>query len=261
MRATIAMTVGAALALAVSPAPAARAAEEPAPTASPSAAPRLTGRYKFDPQKSDDVREKMREAMANRRRGFGGPGGGGPGGGGPGGGGGGWGGGGGGMGGGGFGGGGMGRHHGPGREGGDDQRGAMRQAMEEATDPGEVLTITEKGPEVTIAYDDGRVRQLFTDGRKIDGEDAERESRWEGDKLVSETTLKKGPKLKIREAYSIDPVTHALRATVRLEVPMADEPVIVHRIYEVAPIEGEGVTVTPEDAGSTKVERQPPPAP
>jgi hypothetical protein len=217
--------------------PSARA-EDSTPAGSP--APQLAGRYKFNPEKSDDARAKMREAMDRRRSGFGGGEGGGRhhgggyGGGPPGG-----------MGGG----GGMGGYHRrPGGPGSDEGRAAMRATMEDVTDPAEVLTITQKDAEVVITFDDGRVRRLFTDDRRIKTENTELHSHWEGEKLVSETEVKKGPKLKIREAWSIDPATHGLRATVRFDMPMSDQPVIVHRIYDVAPLEGVGVTVTPSEA-------------
>jgi hypothetical protein len=251
MRSQIAAVTAASIALVFGPTLSSSLAGEPTPAASP--VPELTGRYKFNPTSSDDAHSKMREAMARRRGGEGGEGGGGGmgGGGRHHGGGGGFGGGGmgggGGYGGGGMGGGGMGRR-GRGERGSDESRAAMRAAMEEATDPGDVLTVTQKDPEVVITFDDGRVHRLFTDDRKVKEGDEESHTHWEGIKLVHETELEKGPKLKIREAYSIDPATHALHSTVRLELPMSSEPVIIHRQYDLAPPDGVGVTVTPESA-------------
>jgi hypothetical protein len=243
MRSQIAAAAAASMALAFGSTLSSARAEEPTAAASP--VPELTGRYKFNPEKSDDARAKMREAMAQRRRGgFGGGEGGGEGGGGRHHGGFGGGGMGGGMGGGGY-------RRGGGGQGSDQGRAAMRAAIEEATDPGDVLTVTQRDPEVVITFDDGRVRRLFTDDRRVKGTDQEAHTHWEGVKLVTETELKGGRKVKMRESYSIDPATHALDSTVRLELPMADQPVIIHRRYDLAPPDGVGVTVTPDSAPSS----------
>ena len=240
--------------------------DKPAPSPAPVAAPQLTGRYKLNPAESDDARAKFREAMAQRRGDDeGGSGGGG-----------------GGYGrhhgGGGFGGGGMGGGFGGGggRRGGwggggqsDSRRAGMRAAMDEAMDAGSVLTITQKDPEVVITYDDGRVLQLYADNRKVkaDGDAPERQSYWEGEKLVSEVQVKNGPK--IRESFVLDPATHALNSYVRLQLPMSDQPIIIHRLYDAAPpegvgsapLEGVGVTVTPDSAPAASPSPAASPAP
>lgn len=147
------------------------------------AAPNLAGRWKLDPEKSDDARKKMRESAGDRRGGGGGPGGRGP-----------MGGPGGGMGG--RGGGGMGgRGRGPGGRapaGGDDPREAMRAVF---APPSELL-ITPTEHEIVILEKDGRMRTLHPDGKKYksEGGNAEVKARWEGAQLVVETRTEMGAK-------------------------------------------------------------------
>jgi len=199
------------------------------------ATPQLTGRYKLNMKMSDDARAKIQEAMSHgsgeggRPHGYGG---GGPGGGGYGGGG---------MGGGG-GYGGMG-----GRRGSEANRASMRAVLEEAEDAPEVITITQKGPEVTLTFDDGRVRRLYSDNRKMNaqGDEPVRQAHWEGEKLVSEVQFKNAPK--VRESYVLDAATHGLSTFVRFEMMMSGRPVIIHRFYDLAPLDDVGVTVTPAD--------------
>lgn len=240
MKPHIAASAGAAVAIAVTLCLGAADADE---KASAPAAPELTGRYQLNPNASDDARAKIHEAMSQGRSGGegGGYGGGGRhhGGGGMGGGG---GYGGGGYGGGGFGGGGMGGHRGGGAS--DANRAGMRAAMEEASDAPAALTITQKGSEVDITYDDGRVLRLYSDNRKVDaqGDEPQRQSHWEGEKLVSEVQFKNGPK--VRESYVLNATTHGLSTFVRFELPMSGKPVIIHREYDLATPEGVGVTVS-----------------
>lgn len=144
------------------------------------AAPNLAGRWKLDPERSEDARKKMREAAGDRR---GGPGGRGP-----------MGGPGGGMGG--RAGGGMGgRGRGPGGPapaGGDDPREAMRAVFEPASE----LLITPTEHEIVILEKDGRLRTLHPDGKKYkaEGGKAEVKARWEGAQLVVETRTETGAK-------------------------------------------------------------------
>ncbi len=218
----------------------------PAPAA-PVEKPNLTGRWKFNPEKSDDARAKMREAMAGRHHGSGGDGsgtggqGGGSGGG--------YGGGGGHSGGGHMGGGGMGGGHMGGGMGGhrpsgtsgaepsDEKRALARAAMDDVLNPGDVLTVTQKDPAVTMTADDGRVHQLYADGRKVKGKDGapEQTTKWEGAKLVVESKIDGGPT--IRESYSLDADGKALQVIARILMPMSDTPVIVHHQYDAAPPE------------------------
>lgn len=236
-------------ALAVGPSPslAQEPAAAPAATAPPAEKPQLTGRWKFNPDKSDDARAKMKEAMAAAHRGSGdgsgqtGGHGGGYGGGGGGHMGGGHMGGGGGMGGG-HRGGGMGGGRPPGGQGqgggmSDEKRALARAAMDDVLNPGAVLTITQKDPEVTITADDGRVRTLYTDGRKVKAKDGapEQTTKWDAGRLVCESKVDSGPT--IRESYSIDPESKALKVTALIQMPRSETPVVVHLQYDTAPPE------------------------
>ncbi len=190
--------------------------------------PNFTGRYKLNPEKSDDARAKMHEAMANGRRGGSGGGGGHGGGGGTGRG---------------RGGSGRGGGMGGGRSGGGsdrrpqgEQTGFMREEMDEVMEPGKILTIVQSGAELTITADDGRVRQIYTDGRTVKiAEGIEKKSHWEGERVLTETKVEKGPK--ITDVYALDAVTKALLQTVRVELPNAEKPVVIHRVYDAAPPE------------------------
>ena len=143
----------------------------------------LSGRWVYNPEASDDARQKMREGMEGR----GGPGGGGPGGGGMGGpGGGGMGGPGGGMGGRG---GQMGSPPG-GMDGGDDARESMRAIFE----PAEELAVTQSGTEVAVDEKFGRMRRLHPDGKKYktDNGASEIKTSWKEGKLLVETKRARG---------------------------------------------------------------------
>lgn len=157
----------------------------------PGPVPNLAGRWTFDPEKSDDVRQKMREARGGREPGSdeGGPRRGGPGGGG---------GMGGGRGGGGMGGGGMrgGRGMGgerPGGPGGGEGREAMRALFEAAPE----LLITPTTNEVVILEKDGRLRTLHPDGKtyKSEGGASETKTRWQGGGLVVESKMPSGARI------------------------------------------------------------------
>jgi hypothetical protein len=215
----------------------------PAATA-PAEKPQLGGRWKLNPDKSDDARAKMREAMAHRHSSGDGSSGGSGGGGGYGGGHGGGGHmGGGGMGGGGHMGGGMGGGHRSGGSGSggaqpsDDKRAAMRAAMDDILEPGDVLTITQQDPDVTVTADDGRVRHYFADGRKVKGKDGapEQTTKWDGPRLVVESKIDSGPTIK--ESYTVDGDGKALQLTARILMPSSDTPVIIHKQYDLAPVE------------------------
>lgn len=221
-------------------------ATSPAPSPVPAETPQLVGRWKLNPDKSDDARAKMRDAMAARRRQNSG----GDSGGSSGGSGGGYGGGGhmggghmggGGMGGGGHMGGGMGGGHRSGGSGGsqqsDDKRAAMRASMDDVLEPGDVLTITQKNPDVTVTADDGRVRNYFADGRKVKGKDGapEQTAKWDGGKLDVMSKIDSGPT--IHQTYSLDPDGKALQLTARILMPNSETPVIIHRQYDLTPSE------------------------
>lgn len=156
--------------------------------------PNLAGRWTFDPEKSDDVRQKMREARGGREPGSdeGGPRRGGPGGGGGMGGGRGGGAMGGGRGGGMGGGRGMGGER-PGGPGGGEGREAMRALFEAAPE----LLITPTTNELVILEKDGRLRTLHPDGKtyKSEGGASETRTRWQGGGLVVESKMPSGTRV------------------------------------------------------------------
>jgi hypothetical protein len=168
---TVLLSGALALPMGVGPgSPAARGDEKPR------AAPAdLSGRWVYNPELSDDARDKMRQA----REGGGGPGGSRP----P------TGAGGGGMGGPGAGGGGrMGAP--PGMGGDDDPREAMRAVFE----PAEELTITQDATEIGVEEKFGRTRRLHPDGRKYktDNGASEIKTAWKEGRLLVETKRARG---------------------------------------------------------------------
>lgn len=193
----------------------ARAEDTPAPTPE-----NLAGCWKLNPERSDDARQKMREAMDGMRGGRPpmGPGGGGAGGrGGPGGGG--------------YGGGGRGGPGGMGRRpgGGGDPREAVRPLFEAPVE----LAITPTESEVVILEKDGRMRTLHPDGQKYkaEGGSAEVKTRWEAGKLLVETKTERGAK--VTETFDVAPDRSQMIVTLRLECsPMPT--VTIKRVYEPA---------------------------
>jgi hypothetical protein len=210
-------------------------AASPAPPAGSDSAeakpPVLTGRWKLDPEKSDDARAKMREATGEERQGGSGGQGGSHGGGG--------------HGGGHWGGGGGGGHwggHGGGYRGGqpanrpsEEERAAMRDVIDDVMQPADVLTITQGEKEVTIARDDGRSVRLFPDGRKNDesGKSVERKTKWDGPQLVSETKVGSGPV--ITESWSLSADGQRLQSSVHVKMPRSEREVVINRLYQSAP--------------------------
>ena len=201
----------------------------------------LAGTWRFNPEQSDDMREKMREAGGGRFGGRGGPGGRGPGGGGMGGGfGGGRRGGGGGRGPGGRGPGGDGP--GGGEPGGEGRRGGM---MRPATE----LTITQPTGQVHITEKDGRDRQLAVDGKSHKSENGMEETKahWSEDGLVVESKRDNGRKSKETMRLSADGTQ--LMVALELDTPFGSA-VKVRRVYDRAeadapPPPAEGASAAP----------------
>jgi hypothetical protein len=184
--------------------------------------PRITGRWKLDPEKSDDARARMRAAREegqgddDRGGGHGGR----------------------------WGGRGTGRGMGGGSRGGrvaghqsEEERAAMRDAMDDVMQPADVLTITQGEGDVTIARDDGRTLRLYIDGRKAREADGaiERTTRWDGPRLVSEIKVGDGPK--ITESWWLAAEGKQLQASIRLQMPRGDREVVINRVYDSAPPE------------------------
>jgi len=194
---------------------------------SPAAEASLSGRWRFNPEQSDDARQKMREAREGERSGgFGGGGGGGRPRGGPGGGG-------------GYGGpgGGMGGHRGGGVGGGDRGAGreGAREAMRSVFEAPQEMSITQTATEIAVLEKDGRLRTLHPDGKKYkDAAATEVRTRWENDHLVVESSRQEGPK--ITETFDIGGTPRQLVVTVRFEGSFSG-PVTIRRVYDQATAE------------------------
>lgn len=114
-------------------------------------------------------------------------------------------------------GGGMGRGGMRGERMNPDDVARMREAMRDLVDPSDHLTITQTDSILVITGGDGRTTRLSPDGKKIkdDNTGVERKTRWDGAKLVSEISgLGSG---KATQIFAIDPESHQLRITVRIE--------------------------------------------
>jgi hypothetical protein len=189
----------------------------------PASGARLAGQWSLNADKSEDARERMKAVRdSSGGHGFGGGGGrrggggthGGMGGGGR------WGGG----------------------SGGRDPRDsaseptAGRQLMDEFLNPQKTLTLAVSATEVSVTGDDGEVRHLRPDGKKVkaeDGSSIEQKTRWEGANLVTEMWVSNGPKL--RSTYSIAPDGTSLAVLQHLESPRLSQAVDVRRFYDPAP--------------------------
>jgi hypothetical protein len=186
-RAVSAVALAATVVLAPAPA---RAGEDRVPGASVD----LSGVWVLDREKSDDAREKMREAMGGPggRSGPGGPGGRRPG----------------------SGGGAPGAGGGPppGAVGGQDPREAMKALFE----PAEEITITQTPREIEVDETFGELRRFRPNGRtyKTDNGLSETKAEWKDGVLHVET--KGGPGAKRVETWELSP--DGRRLTVRVEV-------------------------------------------
>jgi hypothetical protein len=206
--------------------------------------PKLTGRWQFNKDQSDDAQQKISDAQGSQRStansGGGYPGGGGgggyPGGGGgyPGGGGGGWPGGG--MGGG-WPGGGMGRG-GMGRRGGQGNRGGSTVSAEDwdqlAQSP-KFLKIDQQSEQVVVSDDSDNHQTFYPDGKKHEekdenGKKVSTKTDWEGSTLVAETKLDHGTKL--TQSFRMSDDGKQLIVISRLENSSLQGPVSIRRVYD-----------------------------
>lgn len=179
--------------------------------------PDLSGRWVLNAKLSEDAREKMRDGRGGRGgpdgRGSGPPGGGR----------------------GGFGGrgGGLGGRRPPeggapgdGRDGDGGLRAAMRAVLEAATE----LTITHTAREIAVLEKDGRLRALHPDGEKYeDSSGAEVKTSWDKDRLVVQTSRKRGPS--VTETWRMDGEPAQLVVELRFQPPNGKD-VTVKRVYD-----------------------------
>jgi hypothetical protein len=201
--------------------------------------PKLTGRWQFNKDQSDDAQQKITDAQSSQRSpnnsGGGYPGGGNPGGGG------GWPGGGGGYpgGGGGWpGGGGMGRG-GMGRRGGQQaNRGSSVSAedWDRLAETPKFLQVDQKPDQVVITDDSDHARTLYLDGKKHDDKDEDgkkvstTKTEWQGDTLVAETKLDHGTKL--TQSLRLSDDGKQLYVVSRLENSSLQGPVTIRRVFD-----------------------------
>ena len=130
------------------------------------------------------------------------------------------------------GGGGMGR----GGRGSDPQDMARtRDAMRDLLESADRLTIVETESMVIVTSSDGRTTRLSPDGKKIKDENtnAERRTRWDAGKLVSEISGL-GPG-KITQTFSIDQDTRQLRIVLLLEGGRDSQPRTITHLYDADP--------------------------
>jgi hypothetical protein len=126
------------------------------------------------------------------------------------------------------GGGGFGRGAGGGLRSDPEQAARMRDAMRDIMNPPVHLIIVKTETMIIVTGPDGRTTRLSPDGKKVKDEStkAERKTKWDGMKLVSEISGL-GPR-KITETYSVDPERHQLH--IDLQVEQRPDP--IHRVYD-----------------------------
>ena len=197
--------------------------------------PKLSGRWEFNKDQSDDAQEKISDAQSSQRPSdnSGGYPGGGTGGGNPGSGGG-WPGGGGGW----PGGGGMGRG-GMGRRGGQQaNRGGSTVSSEDwdrLADNPKFLRVDQQPDQVVVTDDSGGTQTFYPDGKKHDDKDANgkkvtTKTEWQGDTLLAETKLSHSSKL--TQSFRLSDDGKQLYVTSRLENSSLRAPVSVRRVYD-----------------------------
>jgi hypothetical protein len=202
--------------------------------------PKMTGRWQFNKDQSDDAQQKISDAQNSQRSsnsGGGYPGGGGgggyPGGGGgyPGGGGG-WPGGGMGMPGGGMGRGGMGRRGGQGNRAGSN---VSSEDWDRLAENPKFLRVDQRSDQVVVTDDSDRAQTFYPDGKKHDDKDANgkkvsTKTEWQGNTLVAETKLDHSTKL--TQSFRVSDDGKQLYVISRLENSSLQAPVSVRRVYD-----------------------------
>jgi len=111
----------------------------------------------------------------------------------------------------------------------------MRDAMRDLLEPADRLTIVETESMVIVTSSDGRTTRLSPDGKKIKDENtnAERRTRWDAGKLVSEISGL-GPG-KITQTFSVDQDTGQLRIVLLLEGGRDSQPRTITHLYDADP--------------------------
>jgi hypothetical protein len=180
---------------------AARPNSQPAPPPNTT----LSGTWKFNNDESDDGEKKLEQARANRSNSGGYPGGGYPGGG-P----------------------GitLGGHHGM---GGEDSQG-----MSEYLNPADNITVVKQDAELDVTGSDGRKRDFFTDGRKLqkskDDNYKEIKAHWHDGDLVSQEKTPRGADLS--RTFELASEGHQLYETIRFTLGRSNSLVVIRYVYD-----------------------------
>lgn len=181
------------------------AAAQPNPQPAPPPHTTLSGTWKFNTDESDDGEKKLEQARANRNNTGGYPGGGYPGGG-PG------------I--------SIGGHHGT---GGDDSQG-----MSEYLNPADTITVVKQDAELDVTGSDGRKRDFFTDGRKLqkskDDNYKEIKAHWHDSDLVSQEKTPRGADLS--RTFELGSEGQRLYETIRFTLGRSNSLVVIRYVYD-----------------------------
>ncbi|MPY89628.1 MAG: hypothetical protein GEU99_17100 [Luteitalea sp.] len=127
---------------------------------------------------------------------------------------------------------GRGAGHGPGRHGGggraEEEMGAQMEEMHDLILNAPVhFVLTQDEQKVVLTEPDGHVRTLPTNNRPVTVDGRDVQTRWENNRLVSETTV---GNTKIIETYERSPSAPHLIVTVRVDMPRRH--VSLRRVYD-----------------------------
>jgi hypothetical protein len=200
--------------------------------------PKMSGRWEFNKDQSDDAQQKISDAQNSQRgsntSGGGYPGGGGGGGYPGGGGGGGWPGGGGGWPGGGMGRGGMGRRGGQGNRGGSN---VSSEDWNRLAETPKFLRLDQQSDKVVVTDDEDNAQTFYPDGKKhedkdVNGKKVTTKTEWQSDMLVAETKLDHSTKLV--QSFRLSDDGKQLYVISRLENSSLQSPVSIRRVYDLS---------------------------
>ncbi|HEV8579515.1 MAG TPA: hypothetical protein VGX68_10585 [Thermoanaerobaculia bacterium] len=167
----------------------------------------LTGAWTLNEDLSDDPAKAMKELeyMQAERHGGGGSGGHGP-----------W------------------MHGGGGGMGGAKDMEEMRVRMNRVLEPPGRLTIAQAGSSITFTDGGGRSQTLTTNNKKkkvpLNDRTAEVRAKWDGGRLVKETSL--GDGMKLTETYTVVSEPPQLHVLVKLDISHMPQPVNLRRVYD-----------------------------
>lgn len=110
----------------------------------------------------------------------------------------------------------------------DEERAAIRDAVEAALTSPVSMAVVQDGTEIALTYPDGRARHFYTDGRKFAANRVSRKAKWKNDTLVVET---EAGRIKIKETFQ---TAGAGQLTVRVQAkhPRYDGEVALTRVYK-----------------------------